>query len=97
VPFTRYRQALRGPNAEKVLQEIYADLPVSDISRDVLQVAPGLKVVALVDSGRCDCGTPERLLESLTPRERERLERSMRRGEGGGRPQRHTTGPVSQP
>jgi mannose-1-phosphate guanylyltransferase len=97
-PFARYRQALGGPDAERVLGDIYADLPVSDISRDVLQVAPGLKVVALFDSGWCDCGTPERLLESLTPQERERLERSMRRGGRGGAPRRHTARrPVSQP
>jgi mannose-1-phosphate guanylyltransferase len=74
----RYRETLAGPGAAAVLAAIYAELPPSDISRDVLQVTAGLRVVTLVDSGWCDCGTPDRLLESLTPSERDRLERSLR-------------------
>ncbi len=77
--FKRYRRALGRPGAEEILQTIYTTLPASDISRDVLQKAPGLNVISMADSGWCDCGTPARLFQSLTPDELESLNRTLSR------------------
>jgi mannose-1-phosphate guanylyltransferase len=44
---------------------LYRHLLPADFSREILQVARGLAVVPLIDSGWFDCGTPERLFEWL--------------------------------
>jgi mannose-1-phosphate guanylyltransferase len=52
------------PEAD-VRREIYAHLPSLDLSRDRLARQSGLGVIELQESGWSDCGTPERLFESL--------------------------------
>jgi mannose-1-phosphate guanylyltransferase len=61
----RYRRFIGKPGAAAVLRDIYAALPASDISRDLLQAAQGLGMVAMIDAGWSDCGTPERLARAL--------------------------------
>jgi mannose-1-phosphate guanylyltransferase len=78
-PLARYRAALPGAAADKLLREIYETLPASDLSRDLLQVARGLRVVPMIDSGWSDCGTPERLFGWLGPREARRLRLALRK------------------
>jgi mannose-1-phosphate guanylyltransferase len=82
-PLARYVKAIGTSKADEVLGEIYLRLPSSDLSEDVLQVTRGLHVVRLIDSGWCDCGTPERLFDSLAPAEAERLRLECRRGSDG--------------
>jgi hypothetical protein len=54
-----------------------------DLSRDILQQARGLRVVAMVDAGWSDCGTPERLLRSLdTSEDRQWLCAQLEGGNG---------------
>ena len=43
------------------LARLYEELPVVDLSRDILERADGLRAVSMVDAGWSDCGTPERL------------------------------------
>lgn len=63
------------------LELAFDQLAPADFSRDVLQQASGLGVVAMTDSGWDDWGTPDRVLRSLDePRARElraRLRRTM--------------------
>lgn len=61
----RYQAARGQVNARGVLEHLYGALPSSDLSRDVLERARGLAVVPMIDAGWSDCGTPERLVESL--------------------------------
>jgi mannose-1-phosphate guanylyltransferase len=82
LPMVRYAATLGTARSEQLLAEVYARLPASDLSRNILQHARGLRVVPLVDSGWCDCGTPERLFQTLGPLESERLRRAY---EGPGR------------
>ena len=63
--FARYRDAAGSPHERQVLDAIYADMPVIDFSRDVLQKAAGLRAVPLAECGWSDWGTPRRVLESL--------------------------------
>jgi mannose-1-phosphate guanylyltransferase len=79
LPLVRYAASLGTARSEQLLAEVYARLPASDLSRDILQHARGLRVVPLVDSGWCDCGTPERLLQTLGPLESTRLRRAYER------------------
>jgi hypothetical protein len=76
-PFDRYRGALGGREAKAILRELYASLPVADISRHVLAAAGGLRVVQMGDAGWCDCGTPERLFQALQPQAVARLQRRL--------------------
>jgi mannose-1-phosphate guanylyltransferase len=64
-PFHRYRSSIGSANEAAVRREVYGELPVLDLSRDLLASRPGLAVVALGDAGWSDCGTPERLLRCL--------------------------------
>jgi mannose-1-phosphate guanylyltransferase len=61
----RYRRHMGARRAAAVLRQIYATLPASDVSRDVLQVARGLGMVGMIDAGWSDCGTPERLARAV--------------------------------
>jgi mannose-1-phosphate guanylyltransferase len=64
--FADYVAALRAGTGVRAAREaLYCDLAPADFSREVLQVAEGLAVVPLIDSGWFDCGTPERLFEWL--------------------------------
>jgi mannose-1-phosphate guanylyltransferase len=65
-PFERYRTSIGTAREEDVRREIYAALPSFDLSRDFLAKRPGLGVVELSDAGWSDCGTPERLFETLS-------------------------------
>jgi mannose-1-phosphate guanylyltransferase len=60
-----YRRHIGSGDAAAVLRAVYARLPTADISRDVLQAASGLGLIAMVDAGWSDCGTPERLERAL--------------------------------
>jgi mannose-1-phosphate guanylyltransferase len=64
-PFERYRSSIGTAREGEVLHEVYERLPNVDLSRDFLARRSGLGVVELADSGWSDCGTPERLFESL--------------------------------
>jgi mannose-1-phosphate guanylyltransferase len=63
--FEWYLRAIRHPRAYDLLARHYERLVPADLSRDILQVAPGLAVVPVVGSGWFDCGTPERLVDWL--------------------------------
>ena len=84
--FDRYRAAVGRERAPGLLRKVYAQLPSADLSRHVLErAAGGLAVVALVDAGWSDCGTPDRLLRCLDesghgPRFRARLMHTHRTG-----------------
>jgi mannose-1-phosphate guanylyltransferase len=64
-PFERYRGSIGTAREGDVRREIYEDLPTLDLSRDFLARRGGLAVVELADAGWSDCGTPERLFETL--------------------------------
>ena len=64
-PFERYRASVGTAAEAAVRREIYARLPTLDLSHDLLARRPGLAVVEMIDAGWSDCGTPERLFESL--------------------------------
>jgi mannose-1-phosphate guanylyltransferase len=84
-PFERYRASVGTAREPDVLREIYAELPTLDLSRDFLAKRPGLGVVELSDAGWSDCGTPERLFETLS--HAGNLERLLARlGAGAARP-----------
>lgn len=63
--FDRYLPHVTDGRGPEALHRMYRDLPPADFSREVLQVARGLAVVPVIDSGWFDCGTPERLIEYL--------------------------------
>jgi mannose-1-phosphate guanylyltransferase len=64
--FDGYIKQLGHGNGRTVRELLYRQqLLPADFSREVLQVARGLAVVPLIDSGWFDCGTPERLFEWL--------------------------------
>lgn len=63
--FAEYLDALHGPLEGAALRALYARLPAADFSRDVLERARELRVVALRPCGWSDWGTPERVLDSL--------------------------------
>jgi mannose-1-phosphate guanylyltransferase len=63
--FERYRASIGTAREADVLREAYAALPTLDLSRDFLAKRSGLGVVELADAGWSDCGTPERLFETL--------------------------------
>lgn len=79
LPLARYRRALGTASAARILDDIYATLPASDLSKELLQRAGGLRVVPLIDSGWCDCGTPERLFQTLDRLEARRLRSAYER------------------
>jgi mannose-1-phosphate guanylyltransferase/mannose-6-phosphate isomerase len=64
-PFERYLASIGTPREKQVRREIYGELPSLDLSRDYLAKRAGLAVVELADAGWSDCGTPERLFETL--------------------------------
>ena len=68
--FTAYAAVLAeggGPEPNRtLLNQIYQSIPAADFSRAVLQRARGMAVVKMKGSGWSDCGTPERLLTSLS-------------------------------
>ncbi len=81
--FRHYRHAIGQRHAAELLRDLYTRLPSSDLSRDVLERARDLAVVAAIDAGWSDCGTPERLLRCLeedgrAARLREHLDRVHR-------------------
>jgi mannose-1-phosphate guanylyltransferase len=60
-------QARFAPEEEEIAEHLYARLPPSDFSRDVLVARPDrLAVVSLLDSGWSDLGHPGRVLELLS-------------------------------
>lgn len=70
----RYLLTLGQPIARAKLDDAYRRMEPADFSRDVLQNAFGLSVVPMIHAGWSDCGTPERLLDSLKgTKERETL------------------------
>jgi mannose-1-phosphate guanylyltransferase len=83
-PFERYRASIGTACEEAVRREIYSDLPTLDLSRDFLARRQGLAVVELADAGWSDCGTPERLFETLA--HGPNLERLLGRLGAGGAP-----------
>jgi mannose-1-phosphate guanylyltransferase len=64
--FERYLAALHHRRAHQVLTLRYQRMAPADLSRDILQLAPGLGVVPVIGSGWFDCGTPERLIAWLS-------------------------------
>jgi mannose-1-phosphate guanylyltransferase len=65
-----------------LVSDVYSHLPAADFSRDVLEHADGLQVVALPECGWSDWGTPERVIASLRgTRELARLKQRL-----GGQP-----------
>jgi mannose-1-phosphate guanylyltransferase len=63
--FEAYLESVGDPGLRETRDILYRQLLPADFSREVLQVARGLSVVPLIDSGWFDCGTPERLFEWL--------------------------------
>ena len=67
--FDEYVRALAAgaspAEAADLLARLYRVIPAADFSRAVLEKARSLAVVRLHGGGWSDCGTPERLLESL--------------------------------
>ena len=63
--FDSYLPQVGRTNARQARELLYRLLLPADFSREVLQLARGLAVVPLIDSGWFDCGTPERLFEWL--------------------------------
>jgi mannose-1-phosphate guanylyltransferase len=63
--FDSYLLQVGHANLRHSRELLYRLLLPADFSREVLQLARGLAVVPLIDSGWFDCGTPERLLEWL--------------------------------
>jgi mannose-1-phosphate guanylyltransferase len=63
--FDAYIKQVGHPNVRQARELLYRQMMPADFSREVLQVAAGLAVVPLIDSGWFDCGTPERLFEWL--------------------------------
>jgi mannose-1-phosphate guanylyltransferase len=66
--FEEYRGVIGRPQAAAFAAEMYSRLPRADLSRDILERAAGMAVVAAVNTGWSDCGTPERLLRCLEGR-----------------------------
>jgi mannose-1-phosphate guanylyltransferase len=75
--FDAYLLQIGSANLRQSRELIYRHLLPADFSREVLQIARGLAVVPLIDSGWFDCGTPERLFAWLrsTPEMHEHLGR----------------------
>jgi mannose-1-phosphate guanylyltransferase len=63
--FDSYLLQVGSANLRQSRELLYRHLLPADFSREVLQVARGLAVVPLIDSGWFDCGTPERLFAWL--------------------------------
>lgn len=89
--FERYLRHLGAADAGELRTRMYGQLEAADFSREVLQLARGLAVVPVIDSGWFDCGTPERLMEWLRDSPEmagmlARLQTAVARAEGG-RPQ----------
>jgi mannose-1-phosphate guanylyltransferase len=63
--FDDYLLEVGEPTVRQARAQLYQRLLPADFSREVLQLARGLAVVPLIDSGWFDCGTPERLFEWL--------------------------------
>jgi mannose-1-phosphate guanylyltransferase len=65
--FELLRQARTAAEESAAAEALYATLPASDFSRDVLAARPDrLAVVSLLDSGWTDLGHPGRVLELLS-------------------------------
>lgn len=67
--FDRYLRVIDRSRAYRLLSLLYDRMRPADFSRDMMQVTPGLAVVAMVDSGWFDCGTPQRLVAWLSSAE----------------------------
>lgn len=63
--FDEYRGVVARPGAPAFRQRMYERLPAADLSRDLLERAEGLAVVAAEDVGWSDCGTPESLFRHV--------------------------------
>jgi mannose-1-phosphate guanylyltransferase len=63
--FAAYSDAVGTAGERLALQAVYTRMPNADFSRDLLEKARELRVVALRSCGWSDWGTPERVLESL--------------------------------
>jgi mannose-1-phosphate guanylyltransferase len=63
--FDAYLRQVGHGNLRQSRELLYRHLLPADFSREILQVARGLAVVPLIDSGWFDCGTPERLFDWL--------------------------------
>lgn len=81
----RYLLQIGRGDERKVRERTYRALSPADFSREVLQRATGLGVVAMADSGWSDCGTPESLFECWAgTKELERLRGRLGDGELAG-------------
>jgi mannose-1-phosphate guanylyltransferase len=78
-PFRRYLASIGTAREADVRQETYDELPTLDLSRDFLAKRSGLGVVELTNAGWSDCGTPERLFETLKHCGTDSLERLLGR------------------
>jgi mannose-1-phosphate guanylyltransferase len=63
--FAAYGAALGRRSAADLLQRMYAAMPEGNFSRAVLEQSGELLVARASDSGWCDWGTPERVIEAL--------------------------------
>lgn len=63
--FAAYLDTVGTADEGLALQVLYRRMPHADFSRDLLEKARELRVVALRSCGWSDWGTPERVLESL--------------------------------
>lgn len=63
--FERYADAIGTPDAQRKLEDIYAEMPPADFSRDLIGAARGLYATSMDGAGWSDCGTPERLASAL--------------------------------
>ncbi len=63
--FDKYSRQIGRGDEQYQRSRMYREMLPADFSREVLQVAHGLAVVPVIDSGWFDCGTPERLFEWL--------------------------------
>jgi mannose-1-phosphate guanylyltransferase len=85
--FERYAGMIGGPHEKAAISALYEKLSPADFSRSVLAHATNLATVSVEDSGWCDWGRPERVMQSLAGTALlEQLQQRMRWGGGGGVP-----------
>jgi mannose-1-phosphate guanylyltransferase len=63
--FERYAGMIGGPNEKAAISALYERLSPADFSRSVLERATNLATVSVENSGWCDWGRPERVIQSL--------------------------------
>ncbi len=63
--FMTYRALIGHRRADSFLRDIYPGLPVTDLTRDILQVVDGLAVVPMLNAGWSDRGVRDRLFRAI--------------------------------